>query len=590
MVAVDVCRDAGRAESDSGRSTRSWRWRSAASPAVLVALLAWALMLPPAARVIQLSPDMVEYVDVARRVATGEGYVLGIKAYHIGGPAVVHDGLFHRTPLFTLIMAGMLVLGFDLYAVQVVNAAFGAVAAAMVCSIGTRLFGRSVGIVAGVLAAASPVGLAQQVHIQSDALATALTLVAIRVLIVAAERSTIRPALLAGLLFGAGYLARPPVVVIAAALVVTLPLLAPSRAQARQLMLGLIGGLAIVGLPVTALSLLTRGRLAYSGKGYLYGVLSDADIMENGYAATPLSPLEFISADPPLVLGAIWTGMTLYVRSIFLERELLAPLALGWPVALLALARGWYPWTAQLVLVAAGSNFLFYGLTWSSWQDRFMLTTVYLLLPFVVDGLLRAVRLVVALGADLWPTREHDHDRGREDRGGPRSFDRLSMVLLGLVVVAVMAAWSPRFLEQYRGQFNYGERPVGTRVTDGLRWTGPPRWTNDGSLDEGIAWIRGQTNPDTVLAHGQPWPYGFFTGRPMVLLPYRLSDDLLRRFLIEYRVSYVLYDPRDPQRREYADQLRDLATDGVRAQRVRNLMVFDTRSLWQAEVVGAPSK
>src|SRR3954447_16348518 len=99
------------------------------SAPLLVGLLAWGLCLPSAARVIQLSPDMVEYVDVARRLAGGEGYVLGIKAYHIGGPAVLQDGLIHRTPLFTSIMAGILWLGLDLYAVQLVNAAFGAFSA-----------------------------------------------------------------------------------------------------------------------------------------------------------------------------------------------------------------------------------------------------------------------------------------------------------------------------------------------------------------------------------------------------------------------------------------------------------------------------
>jgi hypothetical protein len=576
MVAVDARRNAARAESAASRPGLAWLRRVALSPPLLVALLAWGLCLPSAARVVQLSPDMVEYVDVARRLVYGEGYVLGIKAYHIGGSEVVHDGLLHRTPLFTLVMAGMLGVGLDLYAVQVLNAAFGAVAAAMVCSIGMGLFGRTVGIASGVLAAASPVGLAQQVHIQSDALATALTLGAIRLLIVAADRSTIRPALLAGLLFGVGYLARPPVVVIAVALVIALPLLAPSRAQARRLMLGLVGGMAVVGAPVTAFSLLTRGRLSYSGKGYLYGVVSDADIMENGYAATPLSPFEFITADPGFVLGAIWSVTTLYFRSIFFEREWLAPLAFGWPVAVLALVRGWYPWTANIVLVAAGSNFVFYALTWSSWQDRFMLTTVLLLLPFAVDGLLRALRFVWAQTLARWTS--------------PELAVRAPVLLLGLAVIAVMVAWSPRFLEQYQGQFRYGERPVGTRVTDGLRWTGPPRWTNDGSLDDGIEWIRSETTSDTVLAHGQPWPYGFFTGRPMVLLPYRLSDDLLRQFLIEYHVSYVLYDPRDPQRQEYADQLRDLSDDGVRAQRVRNLRVFDTRPLWQPQSVVPPAK
>jgi 4-amino-4-deoxy-L-arabinose transferase-like glycosyltransferase len=580
---------------------------------VLIGLLAWGLCLPSAARVVQLSPDMVEYVDVARRLVHGEGYTLGIKAYHIGGPAVLQDGLIHRTPLFTLTMAGMLGLGFDLYAVQVVNAAFGAFSAAMVYTIGVSLFGRTVGIAAGLLAAASPVGLAQQVQIQSDALSTALTLGGIWLLLLAAARigdvtpdetpaerghpfadaqgkpgcpgrvtsrgglearaprGSCRSALwlagLAGLLFGLGYLARPPVAVVGAALVLALPLAAPSMARARPLMLGLAAGMALVIGPVSLYSLLTRGRLSYSGKGYLYGVVSDADIMENGYANAPLSPAAFILADPSRVLGLIWTVLTLYLRSIFLEREWLAPLALGWPGALLALVRGWYPWTARLVLVAAAANFLFYGLTWSSWQDRFMLTTIFLLLPFAVDGLLRLFQYLCGLIALVWVRP------GLASVGPP--------VLLGVVVLAVVAAWSPRFLEQYQGQFRYGDRPVGTRMTDGLRWAGPPRWTNDGSLDDAIDWIRAQTGQDTILAHGQPWPFTFFTGRPTVLLPYRLSDDLLRQFLIEYRVSYVLYDPRDPQRREYADQLRDLDADGVRSQRVKNLVVYDTRPLWQ---------
>jgi len=318
---------------------------------------------------------------------------------------------------------------------------------------------------------------------------------------------------------------------------------------------------------VTLFSVLTRGQLSYSGKGYLYGVVSDAEIMERGFAVAPLSPLAFITGDPGFVIGAIATVSTLYARSIFLEREWLAPLILGWPSAVLAQLGGRYPWMSRVVLVAAASNFVFYGLTWSSWQDRFMLTTVYLLLPFAVDGLLRLLRLSVRHTGPLWLS--------------PGVARRAPVVGLGLAVLAIVVVWSPRFIEQYQGRLLYGDRPVGTRVTDGLRWTGPPRWTNDGSLDEAIQWIQEQTDHATVLAHGQPWPYAFFTGRPVVLLPYRLSDDQLRRFLVGYRVSYVLHDPRDPQRREYADQLRDLRDGGVRWQRVENLTVYDTRALWQ---------
>jgi hypothetical protein len=550
--------------------------RTLLSPGLLIALFAWGLCLPPALRAVQLSPDMVEYVDVARRLLNGEGYVLGIKAYHIGGTAVIHDGLVHRPPLFPLLLAGLLGLGFDFYGVQSVNAAFGAFSAAMVCSIGTRLFGRTVGIAAGVLAAASPVGFEQQGQLLSDALGTALTLGAVRLVMLAADGTTARamfvPALLAGLVFGLGYLTRPPIVIIAVALLVALPFAASSREQARRLMLGLAAGLAIICGPVTLFSVLTRGRLTYSGKGYLFGVVSDADIMENGFTTQPLSPIEFIMGNSSFVAGAIWNVASLYLRSIFLERDWLLPLAVGWPGAILALVQGRQPWVARLVLVAAGANFLFYAVSWSIWQDRYMLPTIFLLLPFVVDGVLRLLRGMVATVG------------GRRVLGralGPRAQSALPVVLLGLVVVGTLALWSPRFVEQYSGQFRYGERPAGVRTTERLRWTGPPRWVNDGNLDDVIDWAAERTTPDTVLAHGQPWPFAFFTGRPLVLLPYRLNDATLRRFLIEYRVSYVLHDPRDPQRREYGDQLRDLESSGVRGQRLKNLVIYDTRPLWQ---------
>lgn len=559
-----------------GRSVR----RLAAAlpvPALLVALVAWGLYLPTAARVVQLSPDMVEFVDVARRVAAGEGYVLGIKAYHLGGPEVLHDGLIHRPPLFTLLMAGLLRLGAGLPAVQVVNALFGAFSAALVCSIGTRLAGRTVGIAAGLLAALSPIALEQTVQLLSDPLATVLTLAAVRLTMAAGERLSTRPtlltSLLAGLLFGLGYLARPPVLVVWLAVLAVLLVRARRQPEVRLALGGLLAGAVLVCGPATLWSVLALGRLTYSGKGYLYGVVSDADVMENGYASLPLSPVAFVLADPGFVAGAIGSVAALYARSLFLETSGLAPLAAGWPAALLAVARGRYPWTAWIALAVAGANLLYYSLTWSTWQDRFLLTTLYLLLPFAVDGLERTFRGAVALLAA---------------RSGPGAaacraavVSAISTVALGVVLAGVAALWLPRFVDQWRGQFRYGERPAGTRVDYGVRWSGPPRWVNDRSLEEALEWILTRTEHDDVLAHGQPWPYSFFTGRPSVLLPYRLDDAQLRRFLVEYRVAYVLYDPRDPQRRDYLEQLRALGDAGVRSQRVETLIVFDTRPLWR---------
>ena len=105
-------------------------------PSVAIALVAFALYLTPAVRVVQLNPDVVEYVDVARRVLAGQGFNLGVKAYHIGGTQVLHNGLAERPPLFPLLVAGVLGLGLDLRAVQVMNAALTAVSVGLVAEIG----------------------------------------------------------------------------------------------------------------------------------------------------------------------------------------------------------------------------------------------------------------------------------------------------------------------------------------------------------------------------------------------------------------------------------------------------------------------
>src|SRR5215211_2674523 len=134
--------------------TRSIPWsRLVRQPALWVALLGFLLYLPPATSVLQLDPDAVEHIDLARRFAAGQGYVLGIKSFHLGGTDVLHSGLDERAPLYPLLVAGLLRLGLSLPALQVLNAALAAICAALVCGIGISLFGRRTGLLAGLLAA-----------------------------------------------------------------------------------------------------------------------------------------------------------------------------------------------------------------------------------------------------------------------------------------------------------------------------------------------------------------------------------------------------------------------------------------------------
>src|SRR5215813_5544956 len=103
---IDARRDRAQAPHTTGPLGLSRRAYLTALPTLLVALLSLALAYPSASRVVQIGPDIVEYIDIARRLVAGQGYTLGIRAYHVGPPEVLQDGLIHRPPLYTLLVAG----------------------------------------------------------------------------------------------------------------------------------------------------------------------------------------------------------------------------------------------------------------------------------------------------------------------------------------------------------------------------------------------------------------------------------------------------------------------------------------------------
>jgi hypothetical protein len=545
-----------------GRPAAQTRARASArsvllQPALWVALLAFAMYLPTAARVLKLGPDAVEYLDVGRRLAAGEGYLLGVKAFHVGGTDVLHDGLAERPPLFPFLIAGLFLLGLGPHAVQVANAALAAACCALVVLIGERLFGRRVGALAGLLAAATPLMPERMIWPMTEALTISLSLLATWLVIRAPGGPGPRTAALAGVVVGLAYLARPTSALLVLVLGAGAWLLHRDRAAGRRAAAALALGAAVCAAPITLYSVLVRGTLSYSGQTYLYSVYKDPEVMELGFNGPLPTALEFVSANPGLVAGAIWETLLSYARLLFLEWELLLPLLPAWPLVGLALARRRYDGPALLALAVAAANFLFYGLTWSTFQDRYMLLTLLLLLPFAVDALAR-------LGLD------------RRRLPGPPALSPLVAVVL-----AVVAVWSPIHLREWRGEFRYGELPAPVRSDEGLRWTGPPRWVRDGEVVRVAGWVSSRTDRLDVLAHAQPWPFTFFSGRPAVLLPQTLDAARLRRFLVEYRVAYLLLDPRDRERRRYQDWLDGFEAEGVAVTTLGAHRIYDTRPLWR---------
>jgi 4-amino-4-deoxy-L-arabinose transferase-like glycosyltransferase len=524
---------------------------------VLIGLLAFCLYLTPALSVVQLNPDVVEYVDVARRLLNGEGFRLGVKAYHFGGTEVLHNGLAERPPLFPLLVAGLLGLGLDLRAVQVMNAALAAVAVGLVAEIGRSLFGRQVGAAAGLLAAASPVMLTRTILPMTEALTISLLLLATWLVVRAPEPVRRRDYLLAGAILGLGYLARPTTAALALAIVPAIVLAARDRLGAVRAVGWLGLGVALFVVPMSLYSLATQGSLSYSGQSYLYAVHKDSDVLRNGYGRPIPTPVEFISQNLDFVGAAILENVRDYGYLLLWDREWLRPLAVAWVGVLLALFWRSYPRRAVIPAALALASFGTYALTWANFQERYQLPTLLLLLPFLADGLARLGLTRLSL------------------RPLPASLPLI------LAVLAVAWWWSPAFRDQYRDQFRYGDEPVKPRVDDGLRWTGPPRWSEDNELARVDEWIRTNTAPNDVLTHGQPWPYTFFTSRPATLLPTKLTAESLRAFLTDYRVAYVLLDQRDRDRRDYRTDLEALGSSGVTVTTLASFRIYDTRSLWR---------
>jgi Dolichyl-phosphate-mannose-protein mannosyltransferase len=268
----------------------------ARQPAAWIAALAFGLYLPPALSVLQLNPDVVEYVDIGRHLAAGQGNLLSVKMFHVGGTQVLQDGLAVRPPLWPFLIAALFWLGVSPLGLQVVNALLSAGCAALVYGIGTALFDRRTGLLAGLLAALSPAVLIFMIPPMSEALAIGLTLVAAWLLVRRSDRACIADCAAAGAALGLGYLARPTTLAFAAALVLGVVLAARVRRALLRPLAALFVGLAIFVVPITVYSLATRGSPSYSQQTYQYAVFEDSDVKQNATLRPLPTPGEFVQA------------------------------------------------------------------------------------------------------------------------------------------------------------------------------------------------------------------------------------------------------------------------------------------------------
>jgi 4-amino-4-deoxy-L-arabinose transferase-like glycosyltransferase len=526
-------------------------------PAVWLALAAFVLYLPLAGSVLRLHADAVEYIDLARHLSAGDGYLLGVKAIHFRGTEVLHDGLSVRSPLLPLIGAGLFALGFGLPALQIFNALVTAGCAVLVYGIGASLFGRQGGILAGALAALNPMVIRHQLLPMTEALAAFWALLGLWLVVRCQDSPRAGPYLLAGAALGLGYVTRPTGVILAGAMLLGVVGITRERKRLLRPLAAALLGLAIFALPITLYSWSKHGpSLSYSGNTYHFSVREVTDVNEH-YGRMLPTAVEFVRANVDFVLKAIRSNIEAYAEILFLDPSMLGYMLPAWPVALYALVRGRYPAAGWLLLAMAAANFFVHAATWSTFARRYQVLTMLLLLPIAVDGLSR-----LGLGRLAWRV----------------GLARLTA--LHAAVFAIALAWTPALAEQY-GALLWPDSQSEVRSYRGLTWVGEEGWAR--AFDERVIdWISSNTDRRTVLAHHNPWLFTMFTERPAVRVPREVDARRLRRFLVDYRVELFLLRPGDPDWRENEASLAAMASEGVYVtDQAGSYRIYDTRRLWQ---------
>jgi 4-amino-4-deoxy-L-arabinose transferase-like glycosyltransferase len=196
--------------------------------------------------------DSFEYIQPAVSLLSGQGFDLALR----------------RPPVYSLFAAGsMAVLGQNLAALALVQHLLGVLTVLLSYWLGRFLFGRFVGVLAGILVALDSVLIIYEHYALSESFFTLVLLGACMLMVVALRRHTTRWYVLAGVALGLAVLTRP--VAQAVLLAVPLALVAQRktfRAAIKPTLL-VLGGTAILLVPWMVRNKLSHDSFSASGSG-----------------------------------------------------------------------------------------------------------------------------------------------------------------------------------------------------------------------------------------------------------------------------------------------------------------------------------
>gem|GEM_PF-1373613 len=487
----------------------------AAHVAVLLFLGAFAIRAPLLDG-LALWSDPIEYLNIARNVALGRGLVASIKwSFYVPHQPVVHSALGSRPVLFP-ILAAPLVAAFShsspfamAAAVRTFNALLGSLAVALAYLLFRRLYSATVAVLAAALLAAYPGFLRCSTDPLTEPLCMVLTLVAL----LAYGRGKARWLFAAGAATGLAYLARPAGVLLLPVLCGHAAVEALRTGSGKGLRLAaaslakrvgpLLVGFALAASPFWWATYRVYGSPFHSDLACDYSVLTIQDVTWRGYGKRFPTPLGFVRGHFRDVAARAAAQTADFTATL---GDALGPLA----VFLLFVRRRHLGGVRGVTLAFAALNYVVYCLSWTLWGDyRYMLPTYLFLAPLAL-GVLDELAL---------PSLR---------------VSRARLSALALVFALVGASYAARDATLVRGRLQL-------RRTDSWQY----------AYRRAADWLRSrQGYPNLVVASNNPWMLNLLADVPAVICPVLDKRELMRPFLAEHNVEYVVIFGRGYNQRE----------------------------------------
>ena len=488
-------------------------------------VVSFAMRLFPAASAVNLSPDVVEYIDQASHNVRGEFGIIAIKRHYFDSYPVVYSGIDDRPPLFPLLAAGVLALTGSVKAIQIFNAALASLAAAIWYLAFRRLVSwraATAGTLAGTFSiwfwGASAFALTEPLSMLLAALAAWIV----------AAGAWRRPAGTAGLgaLCALAYLTRHMNMIFGPAVIGFLALGTLRFEKRGTLWLAAARSLLVLAVAAVLLAPLAAKNTKEFGSPFYDPNRATLQWGENAFDRYSTRPPESASAfihkiGPDGYARMFGYSVIRLASALFAGPGGLGLLTLAVPLLVLNLRREVHPPGVWFMLILAALNFVIYSLAgiYGFFDPRFILLTLIPLYP-------------LCLGAvESWPRIA---GRSLEIRG--RRIHLPAAAVWALAAAAVVQGTIAYSVMNQRF-------PVMTIAGEQVRIYPMERhYYRPADYERLFERIEAGCTTGDVVATGLPWLVRYFTGRPTALLPTDLDDASLSSYFEAFDVRMVVLD------------------------------------------------